>query len=52
MKQTNEQYKEIARRDWERRIYKECDAEDRLEDAKREMFGDESEYLDDDLGAK
>jgi hypothetical protein len=30
--QTEEQYAETARRDFERRIYQECDAEDRAED--------------------
>lgn len=52
MRQTDKQYEEIARRDFERRVYSECDAEDKLEDAKREMFGNESEFLDDDLGDK
>jgi hypothetical protein len=31
-----EKYEEIARRDWERRIYEECDREDREECNKEE----------------
>jgi hypothetical protein len=48
MKQPDEQYEEIARCDRKGKIYQDCDAED----AKREMFGDDSEYLDDDMGDK
>jgi hypothetical protein len=36
MKQTDEQYEEIARRDWERKIYAECDAEDKQKEEKCE----------------
>jgi hypothetical protein len=45
MNQTDKQYEVVARRNWEKRIYDECDIEDKLRDAKQEMFGDEAEYL-------
>ena len=45
-------YAGIARKDFERKCYAECDKEDEAlwQDAKREMFGDDAGLLDDDIG--